>query len=167
MIKHKEQAELSRATLKIYSSIYSELPLQKRVTDLRNIKFKTKFKVVFHLRSSVIWGCVQLEFFLNLLVVLDWGPSFIWGHLPLKVVFQQRLSSNGGCLPMLVVFHWRLTCIGGCIPLKVVFHWRHLHWRSSYIGGCHPLEVKCHSMLSHFTWVTSPGAKFLLWETLE
>ena len=143
MIKHKEQAEP-------HSSMYSELPLQKWVTDLRNIKFKTKFKVVFHLRSSVIWGHLSFEVIchlrlcsirscLNFYVLLDWGPYFIWGHLLLKVVFQQRSSSNGGCIP------WRSSSIGGIFiggifiggrfTLEVVIHW------NSNVIGCCPLSL--------------------------
>ena len=38
------------------------------------------------------------------------------GHLPLRVVFHQRLSFTEGCLSSKVVF------IKGCLPTKGVFH---------------------------------------------
>ena len=147
MIKHKEQAELSRATLEIYSSIYSELPLQKRVTDLRNIKFKTKFKVVFHLRSSVIWGCVQLEFFFKFVGSPRLGSIFhlrsssIEGCLPTEVIFQWRLSSHAGRLPLEVNMHRRLYSLEGCLPLEASSLEVVLHWRLSSIGGQMPFDV--------------------------
>ena len=80
---------------------------------LNFMKHRLPLKVVFHLRSSSIWG-----------------------HLPIEVVFHLRSSSIRivfhwrSCLPLEVVFHWRSSSIGGRLPLEVVFY-----WRSSFISS--------------------------------
>ena len=82
------------------------------------------------------------------------------GHLPLKVVFQQRMSSTEGCLPQNVVFHQRSSSTEGRLPLKIVFQQRLpstesrlppkvvFHQRSSSNRGRLLPKVVFHQMLS-------------------
>ena len=51
---------------------------------------------------------------------------FTKGHLPLKVIFHQRLSYIKGYLPSseLSVCHQRFSSIKGCLPSNPIFHQR-------------------------------------------
>ena len=50
------------------------------------------------------------------------GSSSTKGHLPPKVIFQQRSSSTEGRLPPKIIFHQSLSSTKGRLQPKVVFH---------------------------------------------
>ena len=55
---------------------------------------------------------------------MDWGPSWIDGHLGLAAISDWQPSRIGGHLGLAAISEWRPPCIGSHLGLAAISDWR-------------------------------------------